>query len=276
MTLQTTASKVTYWLITISLVIAGFVCAIIYACSTNMRNVLFGIEDNKTIYCIECNGWSGDTNNSYWYFYKEDGTITRVGAPRLNQSYKFFKVKFNRNHFDLNTKKSTLGSYEDILTLIGGRKVFYEGSPNEYGFPVYIEVDSGFEGKRSFSILIWVIFATIVFFLPFIHKKPSKKILASLLRSTKYVPYGEQKKYDYFDDNFQLDARVENDEILIYRLYYKGNLVAHDVTLYKNENYVGIRHVDTSEYFWIDKIIKLILPSFKNKMIDYQIEKIFN
>lgn len=273
MTLKTDGGKITYWTITIVAIIATFVLSIIYPASTSMRTVILAKDSfhNDTVYVVDTRGCCGKCQSDIWYFYDDDGSLERVLTPLLSNNYKFIQVKFNRNHYNKKTKTFTFGSYSETY-----QKVFskdFKGPIDNGNFILYKELDSGFEGKRWFSLLFWAILSSFFIALPLVHIRPSKECFAELMKYASYADsnYSRTNLTITIGNDMEVELEVSPKEVCFSTVYYKGDRVVRNVYVSSEGT---LRNVVSREFYWVKRVTKEILPCFKERMVNSKIERI--
>lgn len=271
MTLKTDSGKIAYWTIMIVAIVVTFVLSIVYIASTSMRKAVLARNLEGKVYMVDTRGYCGKCDSDIWYFYDENGSLERVIAPVLKNDYMFVQVWFNRNHYNKKTKTFTFGSYSDTFHRVFSKDFYLESTSNDSGFKVYKELDSGFEGKRWFSLLFWAILSSFFIAFPLVHIRPSKECFAELMKYASYVDTSDRVVLHFKDDKLQVDIWGTRDEICFSEVYYKGDKVARNVYVLSDGT---LKNVYTREYYWIKRATKSILPAFKNKMVESKIEHI--
>ena len=266
MTLKTNSGKKAYWTIIIAIVVTTFILSIIYVENNLMRKVILAQDSEGEVYIVDTNWSCGNCDYDKWYFYGDDGSSKKVTAP-LRSNYTFIEVWFNKNHYNRKTKTFTFGSYNETFNRIFS-KDFHMDSFDANGFKVYEELDSGYEWKRWFSLLFWAILSGFFIALPLIHIRPSKDFFAELM---KYASYVEEDKISFYhnDGKLQVNLQVSSKEVCFSEIYYKKNKVVYHVYVSSNGS---LSNVEGSEFYWVKRATKSILPAFKNEMINTKLE----
>lgn len=266
MTLKTDNKKVAYWIITITIIVITFV--LIYA-NTSMREVMLARSADGKVYVIDTNWSCGECDGDFWYFYGNDGSLEKVVAP-LQSNYTFIKVWCNKNHYNKKTKTFTFGSYSETYDRLLSSENFYMSSVDGNGFKVYQELGSSNE-KKSFFLFIWIILSGFFISLPLIHIRPSKKFFAELMKYASYVEEDDKISFYHNDGKLQVYLRVTSKEVYFSEIYYKKNKVAYRICVSSNGS---LSNAEGSEFYWVKRATKSILPAFKNEMINTKLKHI--
>lgn len=267
MTLKTNSGKKAYWTIIIAIVVTTFILSIIYVENSFMRKVILAQDSEGEVYIVDTNLGCGYHDYDDWYFYGDDGSSKKVTAP-LRSNYTFIKVWFNKNHYNRKNKTFTFGSYNETFNRIFS-KDFHMDSFDANGFKVYKELDTGCEWKRWFSLLFWAILSGFFIALPLIHIRPSKKFFTELMKYASYID--EPTKLYFNDDKLSVYLAVSPKEVCFSEIYYKKNKVVYHVDVSSNGS---LSNAEGSEFYWVKRATKSILPAFKNKMINIKLEHI--
>lgn len=267
MTLKTDNKKVAYWIITITIIVITFV---LISANTSMRKVMLARSADGKVYIIDTNWTCGKCDGDVWYFYDDDGSLEKVCAP-LQSDYTFIKVWCNKNHYNKKTKTFTFGSYSETYDKLLSGENFYMSSVDGNGFKVYQELGSSFNEKKPFFLFIWIILSGFFIALPLIHIRPSKKFFAELMKYASYIEEDDKISFHHNDGKLQVDFRVTSKEVYFSEIYYKKNKVAYHIYVSSNGS---LSNAEGSEFYWVKRATKSILPAFKNKMVDSKIERI--
>lgn len=267
MTLKTDNKKVAYWIITITIIVITFV---LISANTSMRKVMLARSADGKVYVIDTNWACGECDCDVWYFYDDDGSLKKVCAP-LQSDYTFIKVWCNKNHYNKKTKTFTFGSYSETYDKLLSGENFYMSSVDGNGFKVYQELGSSFNEKKPFFLFIWIILSGFFIALPLIHIRPSKKFFAELMKYASYIEEDDKISFHHNDGKLQVDFRVTSKEVYFSEIYYKKNKVAYHIYVSSNGS---LSNAEGSEFYWVKRATKSILPAFKNKMVDSKIERI--
>lgn len=270
MTLKTDNGKVSYFIITITIIVITFV---LISANTSMKSAILARDSEGEVYIVNTEWSCGKCDSDIWYFYGDDGSLKKITAP-LQSDYTFIKVRFNKNHYNRKTKTFTFGSYSETFNRVFS-KDFHMNSVDANGFKVYEELDSGYERKRWLSILYWLIWGILsglFILLPLVHIRPSKKFFAELMKYASYADEYKLTKLYFNDDKLSVNLAVSPKEVCFSEIYYKKNKVVYHVYVSSNGS---LSNVEGSEFYWVKRATKSILPAFKNKMVDSKIERIF-
>ena len=257
MTLKTDNRKVAYWIITITIIVIAFV---LISANTSMRKVMLARSLEGKVYVI-------DTN---WTCGKCDGSLEKVVAP-LQSDYTFIKVWCDKNHYNKKTKTFTFGSYNETYDKLLSGENFYMSSVDDNGFKVYQELGSSFNEKKPFFLFIWIILSGFFIALPLIHIRPSKKFFAELMKYASYVEEDDKLSFYHNDGKLQVNFRVTSKEVCFSEIYYKKNKVAYRIYVSSNGS---LSNAEGSEFYWVKRATKSILPAFKNEMINTKLKHI--
>ena len=267
MTLKTDNRKIAYWIITITIIVITFV---LISANTSMRKVMLARNLEGKVYVIDTNWACGKCDCDFWYFYDDDGLLEKVVAP-LQSDYTFIKVWCNKNHYNKKTKTFTFGSYSETYDKLLSGENFYMSSVDGNGFKVYQELGSSFNEKKPFFLFIWIILSGFFIALPLVHIRPSKKFFAELMKYASYVEEDDKIPFHYNDGKLQVDFRVTSKEVCFSEIYYKKNKVAYRIYVSSNGS---LSNAEGSEFYWVKRATKSILPAFKNEMINTKLEHI--
>lgn len=268
MTLKTDNKKVAYWIITITIIVITFV---LISANTSMRKVMLARSTDGKVYVIDTNWSCGKCDGDFWYFYGNDGSLEKVVAP-LQSDYTFIKVWCNKNHYNKKTKTFTFGSYSETYDKLLSGENFYMSSVDGNGFKVYQELGSSFnERKPFFLFIIWIILSGFLIVLPLIHIRPSKKFFAELMKYASYVEEDDKISFYHNDGKLQVNFRVTSKEVCFSEIYYKKNKVAYHIYVSSNGS---LSNAEGSEFYWVKRATKSILPAFKNEMINTKLKHI--
>ena len=267
MTLKTDNRKVAYWIITITIIVIAFV---LISANTSMRKVMLARNLEGKVYVIDTNWVCGKCDCDFWYFYDDNGSLEKVVTP-LQSDYTFIKVWCNKNHYNKKTKTFTFGSYSETYDKLLSGENFYMSSVDGNGFKVYQELGSSFNEKKPFFLFIWIILSGFFIALPLVHIRPSKKFFAELMKYASYVEEDDKLSFHYNDGKLQVDLRVTSKEVCFSEIYYKKNKVAYRIYVSSNGS---LSNAEGSEFYWVKRATKSILPAFKNKMINIKLEHI--
>lgn len=273
MTLKTDNGKIAYLTIITAIVVTTFILLTVYCDNTIMRGVILARDSEGEVYIVDPRCSCGKCDSDIWYFYGDDGSLKKVVTP-LQSNYTFIKVRFNKNHYNRKTKTFTFGSYSETFNRVFS-KDFHMNSVDANGFKVYEELDSGYERKRWLSILYWLIWGILsglFFLLPLMHIRPSKDFFSELMKYASYADEYESTNLSFKDDKLQVYLAVSPEEVHFLEVYYKEDRVANDVYVLSDGT---LKHIIKDEFYWIKRATKSILPTFKNKMVDSKIERIF-
>ncbi len=268
MTLKTNNGKTAYLTIAIITIVMTLILSLIYIGSTFMRKVILAQDSEGEVYIVDTNWSCGNCNCDNWYFYGDDGSSKKVTAP-LQSDHKFIKVYFNKNHYNRKTKTFTFGSYNETYNRVFSKDFYMISVSDANGFKVYEELDNGYEKKRWFSLLYWAILSGFFIALPLIHIRPSKDFFAELMKYASYID--EPTKFYFNDDKLSVYLAVSPKEVCFSEIYYKKNKVVYHVYVSSNGS---LSNVEGSEFYWVKRATKSILPAFKNEMINSKIERI--
>lgn len=267
MTLKTDNKKVAYWIITITIIVITFV---LISANTSMRKVMLARSADGKVYVIDTNWTCGKCDGDFWYFYGNDGSLEKVVAP-LQSDYTFIKVWCNKNHYNKKTKTFTFGSYSETYDKLLSGENFYMSSVDGNGFKVYQELGSSFNEKKPFFLFIWIILSGFLIALPLIHIRPSKKFFAELMKYASYVEEDDKISFYHNDGKLQVNFRVTSKEVCFSEIYYKKNKVAYHIYVSSNGS---LSNAEGSEFYWVKRATKSILPAFKNEMINTKLKHI--
>lgn len=268
MTLKTDNRKVAYWIITITIIVIAFV---LISANTSMRKVMLARSLEGKVYVIDTNWTCGKCDGDFWYFYDDDGSLEKVVAP-LQSDYTFIKVWCNKNHYNKKTKTFTFGSYNETYDKLLSGENFYMSSVDDNGFKVFQELGSSFnERKPFFLFIIWIILSGFFIALPLIHIRPSKKFFAELMKYASYVEEDDKMSFYHNDGKLQVNFRVTSKEVCFSEIYYKKNKVAYHIYVSSNGS---LSNAEGSEFYWVKRATKSILPAFKNEMINTKLKHI--
>lgn len=268
MTLKTDNKKVAYWIITITIIVITFV---LISANTSMRKVMLARSTDGKVYVIDTNWSCGKCDGDFWYFYGNDGSLEKVVAP-LQSDYTFIKVWCNKNHYNKKTKTFTFGSYSETYDKLLSGENFYMSSVDGNGFKIYQELGSSFnERKPFFLFIIWIILSGFLIVLPLIHIRPSKKFFAELMKYASYVEEDDKISFYHNDGKLQVNFRVTSKEVCFSEIYYKKNKVAYHIYVSSNGS---LSNAEGSEFYWVKRATKSILPAFKNEMINTKLKHI--
>lgn len=268
MTLKTDNKKVAYWIITITIIVITFV---LISANTSMRKVMLARSADGKVYVIDTNWTCGKCDGDFWYFYDDDGSLEKVVAP-LQSDYTFIKVWCNKNHYNKKTKTFTFGSYSETYDKLLSGENFYMSSVDGNGFKIYQELGSSFnERKPFFLFIIWIILSGFFIALPLIHIRPSKKFFAELMKYASYVEEDDKISFYHNDGKLQVNFRVTSKEVCFSEIYYKKNKVAYHIYVSSNGS---LSNAEGSEFYWVKRATKSILPAFKNEMINTKLKHI--
>lgn len=194
-----------------------------------------------------------------------------VVRPQLSNNYKFIQVKFNRKHYNKKTKTFTFGSYSETLQRVFSKD--FKGPIDNGDFILYKELDSGFEGKRWFSLLFWAILSSFFIALPLVHIRPSKECFAELMKYASYADsnYSRTNLTITIGDDMEVELEVSPKEVCFSNIHYKGNRVVRNVYVSSDGT---LRNVVSREFYWVKRVTKEILPCFKERMVNSKIERI--
>lgn len=219
------------------------------------------------VYVIDTNWACGKCDCDFWYFYDDNGSLEKVVAP-LQSDYTFIKVWCNKDHYNKKTKTFTFGSYNETFNRIFS-KDFHMSSVDGNGFKVYQELGSLNE-KKPFFLFIWIILSGFFIALPLIHIRPSKKFFAELMKYASYVEEDDKIPFHYNNGKLQVNLQVSSKEVCFSEIYKKNKVAYH---IYVSSN-GSLSNAEGSEFYWIKRVTKSILPAFKNKMINTKLEHI--
>ena len=141
----------------------------------------------------------------------------------------------------------------------------------QYFIKVYQELGSSFNEKKPFFLFIWIILSGFFIALSLVHIRPSKKFFAELMKYASYVEEDDKLSFHYNDGKLQVDLRVTSKEVCFSEIYYKKNKVAYHIYVSSNGS---LSNAEGSEFYWVKRATKSILPAFKNKMINIKLEHI--
>lgn len=267
MTLKTDNKKVAYWIITITIIVITFV---LISANTSMRKVMLARSADGKVYVIDTNWSCGKCDGDFWYFYDDNGSLEKVVAP-LQSDYTFIKVWCNKNHYNKKTKTFTFGLYSETYDKLLSGENFYMSSVDGNGFKVYQELGSSFNEKKPFFLFIWIILSGFLIALPLIHIRPSKKFFAELMKYASYVEEDDKMSFYHNDGKLQVNFRVTSKEVCFSEIYYKKNKVAYHIYVSSNGS---LSNAEGSEFYWVKRATKSILPAFKNEMINTKLKHI--
>lgn len=267
MTLKTDNRKIAYWIITITIIVITFV---LISANTSMRKVMLARSADGKVYVVDTNWSCGKCDGDFWYFYGNDGSLEKVVAP-LQSNYTFIKVWCNKNHYNKKTKTFTFGSYSETYDKLLSGENFYMSSVDGNGFKVYQELGSSFNEKKPFFLFIWIILSGFLIALPLIHIRPSKKFFAELMKYASYVEEDDKISFYHNDGKLQVNFRVTSKEVCFSEIYYKKNKVAYHIYVSSNGS---LSNAEGSEFYWVKRATKSILPAFKNEMINTKLKHI--
>ena len=267
MTLKTDNKKVAYWIITITIIVITFV---LISANTSMRKFMLARSPEGKVYVIDTNWSCGKCDGDFWYFYSDDGSLKKITAP-LQHDYTFIKVWCNKDHYNKKTKTFTFGSYSETYDKLLSGENFYMSSVDGNGFKVYQELSSSHEKKPIFLFIIWIILSGFFIALPLIHIRPSKKFFAELMKYASYVEEDDKIPFYYNDGKLQVILQVTSKKVCFSEIYYKKNNVAYSIYVSSN-GYLS--NAKGSEFYWVKRATKSILPAFKNEMINTKLEHI--
>lgn len=268
MTLKTDNRKIAYWITTITIIVIAFV---LISANTSMRKVMLARSLEGKVYVIDTNWTCGKCDGDFWYFYDDDGSLEKVVAP-LQSDYTFIKVWCNKNHYNKKTKTFTFGSYNETYDKLLSGENFYMSSVDGNGFKVYQELGSSFnERKPFFLFIIWIILSGFFIAFPLIHIRPSKKFFAELMKYASYVEEDDKISFYHNDGKLQVNFRVTSKEVCFSEIYYKKNKVAYHIYVSSNGS---LSNAEGSEFYWVKRATKSILPAFKNEMINTKLKHI--
>ena len=267
MTLKTDNKKVAYWIITITIIVITFV---LISANTSMKRVMMARSSEGKVYVIDTNWTCGKCDGDFWYFYDDNGLLEKVVAP-LQSDYTFIKVWCNKNHYNKKTKTFTFGSYSETYDKLLSGENFYMSSVDGNGFKVYQELGSSFNEKKPFFLFIWIILSGFLIALPLIHIRPSKKFFAELMKYASYVEEDDKISFYHNDGKLQVNFRVTSKEVCFSEIYYKKNKVAYHIYVSSNGS---LSNAEGSEFYWVKRATKSILPAFKNEMINTKLKHI--
>ena len=267
MTLKTDNKKVAYWIITITIIVITFV---LISANTSMKRVMMARSSEGKVYVIDTNWTCGKCDGDFWYFYDDNGLLEKVVAP-LQSDYTFIKVWCNKNHYNKKTKTFTFGSYSETYDRLLSGENFYMSSVDGNGFKVYQELGSSFNEKKPFFLFIWIILSGFFIALPLIHIRPSKKFFAELMKYASYVEEDDKISFYHNDGKLQVNFRVTSKEVCFSEIYYKKNKVAYHIYVSSNGS---LSNAEGSEFYWVKRATKSILPAFKNEMINTKLKHI--
>ena len=267
MTLKTDNRKIAYWIITITIIVIAFV---LISANTSMRKVMLARNLEGKVYVIDTNWTCGKCDYDFWYFYNDDGTLEKVVAP-LQSDYTFIKVWCNKNHYNKKTKTFTFGSYSETYDKLLSGENFYMSSVDGNGFKVYQELGSSFNEKKPFFLFIWIILSGFFIALPLIHIRPSKKFFTELMKYASYVEEDDRISFYHHDGKLQVNFRVTSKEVYFSEIYYKKHKVADHIYVSSNG---FLSNAKGSEFYWVKRATKSILPAFKNEMINTKLKHI--
>jgi hypothetical protein len=233
---------------------------------------------NEVCY-VNRNNSCGKCLSDIWFFHYDDGRVLGVSSPRhLCPNYNFFVVSFNRKHFDRKTKQYNLcTSYSELIKRVSDKKYFYPSSyMGDDDFPLYKEIDSGYEPKRLFSLLIWSIISSFLIGLPFIHLGLSKKDTRKLIKYMSYILPQDTIYFDFYDNKLFVDLYISRNKIMLKEIDYDDKCVLANVSLYLNDEYNNfiIKSCSRRELPWARFAIKKCLPFLYNEIINKRIEQI--
>lgn len=80
----------------------------------------------------------------------------------------FVQVWFNKNHYNKKTRTFTFGSYSETFHKVFSEDFYTTSASNDSGFKVYKELNTGYDGKRWFSLLFWATLSGLFITLPLI------------------------------------------------------------------------------------------------------------
>ena len=266
MILKTDNKKVAYWIITITIIVITFV---LISANTSMKRVMMARSSEGKVYVIDTNWTCGKCDGDFWYFYDDNGLLEKVVAP-LQSDYTFIKVWCNKNHYNKKTKTFTFGSYSETYDRLLSSENFYMSSVDGNGFKVYQELGSSNE-KKPFFLFIWIILSGFFIALPLIHIRPSKKFFAELMKYASYVEEDDKISFYHNDGKLQVNFRVTSKEVCFSEIYYQKNKVAYHIYVSSNGS---LSNAEGSEFYWVKRATKSILPAFKNEMINTKLKHI--
>lgn len=90
----------------------------------------------------------------------------------------------------------------------------------------------------------------------------------------KYASYAEEDDkipFHYNNGKLQVDLQVTSKEVCFSEIYYQKNKVAYHIYVSPNGS---LSNAEGSEFYWVKRATKSILPAFKNKMINIKLEHI--
>lgn len=267
MTLKTDNRKIAYWITIITIIVIAFV---LISANTSMRKVMLARSLEGKVYVIDTNWTCGKCDGDFWYFYDDDGSLEKVVAP-LQSDYTFIKVWCNKNHYNKKTKTFTFGSYSETYDKLLSGENFYMSSVDSNGFKVYQELGSSFNEKKPFFLFIWIILSSFFIALPLVHIRPSKKFFAELMKYASYVEEDDKMSFYHNDGKLQVNFRVTSKEVCFSEIYYKKNKVAYHIYVSSNGS---LSNAEGSEFYWVKRATKSILPAFKNEMINTKLKHI--
>ena len=267
MTLKTNNRKIAYWITIITIIVIAFV---LISANTSMRKVMMARSLEGKVYVIDTNWTCGKCDGDFWYFYDDDGSLEKVVAP-LQSDYTFIKVWCNKNHYNKKTKTFTFGSYNETYDKLLSGENFYMSSVDDNGFKVYQELGSSFNEKKPFFLFIWIILSGFFIALPLIHIRPSKKFFAELMKYASYVEEDDKISFYHNDGKLQVNFRVTSKEVCFSEIYYQKNKVAYHIYVSSNGS---LSNAEGSEFYWVKRATKSILPAFKNEMINTKLKHI--
>ena len=267
MTLKTNNRKIAYWITIITIIVIAFV---LISANTSMRKVMLARSLEGKVYVIDTNWTCGKCDGDFWYFYDDDGSLEKVVAP-LQSDYTFIKVWCNKNHYNKKTKTFTFGSYNETYDKLLSGENFYMSSVDDNGFKVYQELGSSFNEKKPFFLFIWIILSGFFIALPLIHIRPSKKFFAELMKYASYVEEDDKISFYHNDGKLQVNFRVTSKEVCFSEIYYQKNKVAYHIYVSSNGS---LSNAEGSEFYWVKRATKSILPAFKNEMINTKLKHI--
>ena len=91
------------------------------------------------------------------------------------------------------------------------------------------------------------------------------------MKYASYVEEDDKRSFYYNDGKLQVNLQVTSKEVCFSEIYYKKNKVAYHIYVSSNGS---LSNAKGSEFYWVRRATKSILPAFKNEMINTKLEHI--
>lgn len=91
------------------------------------------------------------------------------------------------------------------------------------------------------------------------------------MKYASYVEEDDKISFYHNDGKLQVNFRVTSKEVCFSEIYYKKNKVAYHIYVSSNGS---LSNAEGSEFYWVKRATKSILPAFKNEMINTKLKHI--